>query len=210
MSSHQWLCDGHNLLHLRLLASALLFPIPLIMLMLQEKLSTQDVLTRTSARATTNFTLASKLAQKIGQQQAEIMDLLAQTSSSTSTSSDTSSSNTATATDVVGREPNSSTSGLYSYSRPGKSFSSSAASSSNSDRPGKTTSSSSNNSFASDCSFIGSSANYEAPWEKGLREARQRVAEAEAQATATGSKAEAAGWDACYKARETIEVRSST
>lgn len=43
---------------------------------LQEKAAVAEVLSRTSSRAQTNFALAAKLAEKIGQHQADLMDLL--------------------------------------------------------------------------------------------------------------------------------------
>jgi len=155
-------------------------------LLLQEKASVQEVLSRTSTRATTNFALASKLAEKIGQQQAEIMSLLGQKGTRSSSSS---SSGVSTPPTAPPPQPSSSSSsGLYSYSRSGSSLTSSSS--------GYTASPSSSGSNGSSGS---SSGGYEAPWEASLREARDRVAAAEAQATAAGQAAS-------YKARETLEV----
>lgn len=165
----------------------------------------QEVLSRTSSRATINFALASKLAEKIGQQQAEIMALLQQNTSSSSGASQPNRTSTST-----------SSSGFYHYSgsQAGDSFSRSSSgastASSTSSPPADTSSthraSAPNSSSSSTPSSVtttssSGSGGYEAPWEKSLREARDRVAEVEAQATAAG---QAASW----KARETIEVRS--
>lgn len=176
----------------------------------------QEVLSRTSTRATANFGLASKLAEKIGQQQAEIMGLLASTSNSSS------SSNRDPASGSVSPPVTPTGSGFYSYSRgsrvserispssaPSSPSSSTSSKGSPTSKPDMLNASTTPTSFSKGSSSSSGSAgggepraSYEAPWERSLREARQRVVEAEAQAASAGA---AAG----LRAQETIEVRST-
>lgn len=134
----------------------------------------REIYDKNNTRAQTNFALAAKLADKIGAQQAELMQLLQK-----GTTGSSSSSRPTTAAPTPSRSNSS-----YSYSQ-SSSSSSSTASNSNSD--------------TASSSITGSSQPYQAPWERSLAEAKQRLKTLEQEAVASGSRAQ-------RTAQESIEV----
>lgn len=144
---------------------------------LQEKAAVSEILSKTSARAQTNFSLASKLAEKIGQQQSELMTLLggpdgAASSSSSSTPSSSRSATPQTSNSVYIRSSSVDNTASTSY--------------------GSSTST--------------SSSRYEAPWEKSLAEARARIRQAEEEAAAAAAGARNSVSWAVRGNTETLEV----
>jgi len=194
---------------------------------LKEKAAVKEVLSRSQTRAQANFSLAARLAEKIGTHQAELMERLTpqqqqeqrraasaapsargprsqeipvswenrggtyRSGTSGSTAGSTSSRAAASPSSY---STSSSSSGAGSYSSGGM------RSESDSNYNSSGSSSSSGNSS-------GMGGGYEAPWEKSIAQAKERISRAEAEAMAAAKMAAAAGQAAAWRmpAKETIE-----
>eukprot|EP00877_Chromochloris_zofingiensis_P007391 jgi/Chrzof1/2905/Cz12g03140.t1 len=148
---------------------------------LKEKAAVREIYDKNNTRAQTNFALAAKLADKIGAQQAELMQLLQK-----GTTGSSSSSRPTTAAPTPSRSNSS-----YSYSQ-SSSSSSSTASNSNSD--------------TASSSITGSSQPYQAPWERSLAEAKQRLKTLEQEAVASGSRAQRTAQESIEEARQRLRA----
>ncbi|WIA14695.1 hypothetical protein OEZ85_003192 [Tetradesmus obliquus] len=172
---------------------------------LQEKAAVAEVLSRTSSRAQTNFALAAKLAEKIGQHQADLMDLLAggSSSSSSSTSSGSGSGKPAASSAAAAAPPPAAAAAAAAAAAPQPPPASPRPASSSSSSTSSYSGYSSSSSAGSSSSYS-SGGGYEAPWEKSLEQARQRIKQAEAEAAAAGSAAAWKGRESLEEARERL------
>ncbi|KAF8054895.1 hypothetical protein HT031_006894 [Scenedesmus sp. PABB004] len=145
---------------------------------LQEKVAVAEVLARTSGRSQVNYALAAKLAEKIGQEQAELMELLGGGGAAQQTAS-ASASGPAT-------PPQADAGSARAMAG------SSSASADSSRRSSGDAGSSAGSQGAS------GPAGFEAPWERSLTDARARI-------TAAEQEAKAAGRAAAWRANESLE-----
>eukprot|EP00775_Hariotina_reticulata_P001987 gene1987-2309_t len=168
---------------------------------LQEKVAVMEVLSRTGNRAQVNYSLAAKLAEKIGQQQLELMNLLAPTTPTNSSgAAPQPAAASAVASAVVQRTERQPGGNLFAQYDATKS----SAERLGSDRAGVGGSTSK---WSSDSAAVGSSGYYEAPWEKSIAEAKDRIRKAEEEAAAAGRRAAWQQQESVEEARE--RLRSS-
>ena len=178
----------------------------------------KEVLSRSQTRAQANFSLAARLAEKIGTHQAELMDRL--------TPQQQQEQRRAASAAPSARGPRSqeipvsweNRSGTYRSGTSGSTSSRAAApppsygtssSSAGSYSSGGVRSESDSDYNSSSSSRSGMGGGYEAPWEKSIAQAKERISRAESEATAAAKMAAAAGQVAAWRmpAKETIEVR---
>jgi hypothetical protein len=156
---------------------------------LQEKAAVVEVLSRTGNRAQANYSLAAKLAEKIGQQQLELMSLLTPSKAGNSggaTTQKAASSTAATGTSQhMERKQSSSYHAQDDASTSAEERLGSAGAGSGSSR----SSHRSSGSIWTTPGWSASSSGSEAPWEKSIADAKERIRKAEEEAAAAGRMA---------------------
>eukprot|EP00879_Flechtneria_rotunda_P006285 GHRR01006605.1.p1 GENE.GHRR01006605.1~~GHRR01006605.1.p1 ORF type:complete len:296 (+),score=135.61 GHRR01006605.1:680-1567(+) len=156
---------------------------------LQEKMAVKEVWTRTSERAQANYALAAKLADKIGQRQAELMPMLSPGAGSGTASQQADNSNK-----LHQASQQQTVSTPISNNR---GYSSSQARNINVDW--SATGSGSKSASSAGSSKSSSTGNfYQFPWEKSIFEAQERVKQAERDAAVAGTRV-------AWQTRETLD-----